>query len=172
MTLAEPRPVSGFPAAPPAQTIAFNVNGTGVELSALGGETLLDLLRNKLHLTGTKLGCNAGECGACTVLFNGRALCSCLIPATRADGADIVTIEGIGTPEAPSRVQRALIEHGAFQCGFCTPGVVMSITALLQSNPRPSEEDARIALQGNVCRCSGYIHLIAAIRSLLESAPR
>ena len=128
--------------------------------------SLAHLLREKLGLTGTKIGCEAGECGACTVLVDGRAVCACLYPAIRAEGTDVVTIEGTGSPDHPSPLQRALVEHGAFQCGFCTPGVVMSLTALFDRHPRPNEQQIRIALQGNVCRCTGYIKILAAAQSV------
>lgn len=139
-------------------------------LSLDGQETLAAVLREKLKLTGTKIGCNAGECGACTIILDDRAVCSCLVPALRANGGRIRTIEGESSSGAPSRIQQAMLDHGAFQCGFCTPGVVMSLTALFESNPRPIERDIRIALQGNICRCTGYVKILEAALSLAGGA--
>lgn len=145
--------------------VSVEVNGTPHRLELRGAETLAELLRDRLGLTGTKIGCNAGECGACTVVMDGRAVCACLVPARRAEGACVRTIEGV-TPEAGlSPLQQALVDHGAFQCGFCTPGVVMSLTALFERVRLPSEHQIRIALQGNVCRCSGYVRLIEAAKA-------
>ncbi len=154
-----------------SSTISFRLNGNEISVLAAPSETLLELLRDQLGLTGTKRGCDGGECGACTTIVDGKAMCSCLIPAFRLDGAEVRTIEGEGTPDAPSRIQKTLIDHGAFQCGFCTPGVTMSLAALFRLNPRPSEQEIRIALQGNVCRCSGYVKLIAAAKSLASGSP-
>lgn len=147
--------------------VCCRINDVDVALEVNGSDTLLTSLRDRLGLTGTKLGCNAGECGACTVIIDGKAACSCLIPAWRMAGSVIYTIEGVGVGGKLSPIQQALVNHGAFQCGFCTPGVVMSLTALFQADPKPDETDIRVALQGNVCRCSGYVHLIAAAKSLL-----
>ncbi|MGE0340806.1 MAG: (2Fe-2S)-binding protein [Xanthobacteraceae bacterium] len=149
-----------------SSTISFRVNGNEVSAHVEASETLLDVLRERLGLIGTKRGCDGGECGACTTIVDGKAMCSCLIPAFRLPGADVRTIEGEGTPENPSQIQKALVDHGAFQCGFCTPGVTMSLTAVLLANPHPSDQEIRIALQGNVCRCSGYIKLLEAARAL------
>ncbi len=152
--------------------VRCRINDVDMSLEVMGSDTLLALLRDRLGLTGTKLGCNAGECGACTVIVDGRAVCSCLMPAWRLDGCHVHTIEGVGAGGKLSRIQQALVDHGAFQCGFCTPGVVMSLTALFQADPAPDEADIRIALQGNVCRCSGYVQLIAAAKSLLPEGGR
>lgn len=150
--------------------VQCRVNGAPVCLNVAGADTLADVLRDQLHLTGTKIGCNAGECGACTVNVDGRAVCACIFPAWRLGGSEILTVEGVGTAGALSPIQKALIAHGAFQCGFCTPGVVMSLTALFAVDPRPTETAIRIALQGNVCRCSGYVQLVAAAMSLVPGA--
>jgi carbon-monoxide dehydrogenase small subunit len=145
--------------------IRLRVNGADHRLEVAGAETLADILRDRLGLTGTKIGCNAGECGACTVVMAGRAVCACLVPAARADGAAIRTIEGVTPPEGLSPLQQALVDHGAFQCGFCTPGVVMSLTVLFERVPGAEEHEIRVALQGNVCRCSGYVRLIEAAKA-------
>lgn len=151
--------------------IHLTVNGTTYPLQARGSDSLAQVLRDQLNLTGTKVGCNAGECGACTVLLDDRAVCACLVPALRAEGAQIRTIESQANGSGSlSAIQQALIDHGAFQCGFCTPGVVMSLTALFAQNPSPTEQAIRVALQGNVCRCSGYIQIIAAANALARSA--
>lgn len=146
------------------------VNGETHRVQAGGMDSLAQVLRDQLGLTGTKIGCNAGECGACTVVMDGRAVCACLVPAQRAQDAEVLTIEGAGSAQEPSAIQRALVEHGAFQCGFCTPGVVMSLTALFARLPAPSEQQIRIALQGNICRCTGYVKIIAAAKSVAGRA--
>jgi len=119
-------------------------------------------LRDVLDLRGTKIGCGNGECGACTVLMDGRAVYACLMPLGRARGRQIRTIESLGNPKALHPLQAILVEKGAFQCGFCTPGVMMSLLALLESNPVPDEAEVRTALQGNLCRCTGYVKLLEA----------
>ncbi|MCI8303972.1 MAG: (2Fe-2S)-binding protein [Lawsonibacter sp.] len=127
-------------------------------------ETLLQLLREKAGLTGVKCGCELGECGACTVIYNGRAVNSCCILAEQAGGANIITIEGIGTAEHPHPLQQAFIDAGAIQCGFCTPGMILSAKALLDRNPHPDEETIREALSGNLCRCTGYSKIVEAVQ--------
>ncbi|WP_374666848.1 (2Fe-2S)-binding protein [Ramlibacter sp.] len=154
-----------------ARELTLTVNGAACRVQARGSDSLAQLLRDQLQLTGTKIGCNAGECGACTVLMEGRAVCACLVPALRAEGAQVHTIESQSAEGAPlSAIQQALVAHGAFQCGFCTPGVVMSLAALFAETPSPTEHQIRVALQGNVCRCSGYVRLIEAANALARGA--
>jgi len=126
--------------------------------------TLLQMLRERLALTGTKNGCEAGECGACTVLMNGEPVNSCLVLAAEADGAEIVTVEGLAHDDQLDVVQQSFIEEGAVQCGFCTPGVLISARALLDRNPSPTEEEIREALVGNLCRCTGYTRIVRAVQ--------
>lgn len=150
--------------------ISFELNGRPVTTSAGPRQRLLDLLRDELGQTGTKEGCGEGECGACTVIVNGRAINACLFPALEADGARITTIEGLlGPGQTLSPIQRAFVEEGGTQCGFCTPGMIMSTVALLAENPSPSDEDIQSALVGNLCRCTGYVQIIASIRRAAES---
>ena len=150
--------------------IELSVNGAACRVQVRGCDSLAQVLRDDLGLKGTKIGCNAGECGACTVLMDGQAVCACLVPAPRAQGAEIRTIESHAAEgAAPSDIQQAMVDHGAFQCGFCTPGVVMSLTALFEQFPSPTEHQIRIALQGNVCRCSGYVKIIQAANALSRS---
>jgi len=141
--------------------VKLSVNGTAREVSVDGGTTLLHVLRDALHLTGTKRGCDYGVCGACTVLIDGRTARSCLALAATCEGREITTVEGIEHP-----VQRALIEKGAIQCGFCTSGVVMTCKALLDDNPRPTREEVIAALNGNLCRCTGYAAMVEAVLSV------
>jgi carbon-monoxide dehydrogenase small subunit len=144
--------------------IRLTVNGRLFERDVDPELRLLDLLREDLHLTGTKEGCGEGECGACTVLFNGRAVNSCLIPAPQADGAEILTIEGLADGRGLHPIQQAYVETGAVQCGFCTPGFIMSTYALLKDHPDPSEEEILSALEGNLCRCTGYGKILEAVK--------
>lgn len=125
-------------------------------------------LREELDLRGTKIGCGNGECGACTVLMDDRAVCACLVPLGRADGKQITTIESLGDPESLHPIQEKLVARGAFQCGFCTPGVVMSLVGLLDRNPQPTGAEIRTALQGNLCRCSGYVKLLEAVGEIVR----
>jgi carbon-monoxide dehydrogenase small subunit len=143
--------------------ISFTVNKKQYRLLVPPNMTLLDVLREKLKLTGTKEGCGKGECGACTVIFNGRSANSCLILAPQADGAEILTIEGVGTIDNLHPIQKAFVDEGAVQCGFCTPGMVMSSFYLLNKNPNPTEEEIREGLSGNLCRCTGYVKIIKAV---------
>jgi carbon-monoxide dehydrogenase small subunit len=124
---------------------------------------LIDLLRRNLGLTGTKEGCGQGECGACTVLVDGRAVNSCLYPAPEAEGKSVLTIEGLLRGNELSAIQQAFVDHGGIQCGFCSPGMILSATALLERNPRPSGEDIREALSGNLCRCTGYVQIVECV---------
>jgi len=144
--------------------IEFKINGEQTKLEVEETEILLDVIRDKLHLHGTKRGCENGECGACTVLVNGDPVNSCMNIAARADGKEIVTIEGIGTEDRLHPVQKAFIEEGAVQCGFCGSGMILTSKALLDKNPNPSEADIRRAISGNLCRCSGYSKIVKAVK--------
>ena len=148
------------------QVLSFTLNGDRMETEIETHWTLLHLLRNHLRLTGTKEACGKGECGACTVIVDGKAINACLYPAMELEGKEVLTIEGLADAEGSLHpVQKALMEHGAVQCGFCTPGMVMSAIALLDENARPSEEEIRMAIAGNFCRCTGYIQIIEAIKA-------
>ena len=143
----------------------WNLNGKTVTASVAGLRRLLDVLREDFGLTGAKEGCGEGECGACTILIDGEPVVSCLLPAAQVpDGAKILTIEGVERKKAGRVLQQAYIDAGAVQCGFCIPGMILSSYALLQRNPRPTERDIRTALSGNLCRCTGYAKIIAAVR--------
>ena len=131
---------------------------------------LLDLLRDELRLTGTKEGCGVGECGACTVLLDGEPVNSCLVLAGQCEGKEVLTIESLEEGGELHPLQQAFIDHGAVQCGFCTPGMVMSAKALLDRNPRPSDEEIKIAISGNICRCTGYRQIVEAVRGAAEKA--
>ena len=148
----------------------LNVNGAQLHVNAPQDESLLSVLRNHLDLTGTKYGCGEGQCGACTVLLNGRATRSCLIPAPSAANAKIVTIEGLETGGMLSSVQQAFLDEGAFQCGYCTSGMILSATSLLQQTPNPSDEQIVTAMNGNVCRCGTYPRIIDAVRRAAQMA--
>ena len=141
----------------------LDVNGAVVTVEGHPMARLLDVLRTQLHLTGTKEGCGEGECGACSVLLDGRLVNSCLVPLAHAAGARIVTIEGLASGEQLHAVQRAFIEHGGAQCGICTPGMVMAAADLLQRNPAPTLDDIRTGLAGNLCRCTGYMRIFEAV---------
>ncbi|GFN24097.1 (2Fe-2S)-binding protein [Thermanaeromonas sp. C210] len=145
--------------------ITLKVNGEEVTVGVEPDKTLLWLLREGLNLTGTKEGCGAGECGACTVIFNGKAVNSCLVLAVEADGAEVYTIEGEAKDGQLSELQKAFIEHNALQCGFCTPGMIMAARALLNRNPNPTEEEIKEAIEGNLCRCTGYVPIVEAIKA-------
>jgi len=144
--------------------IRLTVNGEPYELSVPGYFTLLRLLREQLVLTGTKNGCEAGECGACAVLLNGEPVNACMVLAPEVDGADVVTIEGLAHDRQLDPLQEAFLETGATQCGFCTPGILINARALLNRNPDPSDPEIREALVGNLCRCTGYLRIIDAVR--------
>jgi carbon-monoxide dehydrogenase small subunit len=143
--------------------LEMTVNGKSYTLVVDGLQTLVDVLRDDLGLMGTKIGCREGECGACTVLLDGKAINACLVPAMKAHGLSVVTVEGVGTIDSPHPVQTALAEAGGVQCGYCTPGFVMSAVALLEHNPDPSRDDILEALEGNLCRCTGYRRIINAV---------
>jgi carbon-monoxide dehydrogenase small subunit len=149
--------------------VLLTVNGSREYVLVASNETLLALLRDRLGLTGTKNGCSAGECGACTVLMDSEPVNACLILAVEADGAEIVTVEGLANDSQLDPLQQALIDHGGVQCGFCTPGVLISARALLNRNPHPSEDDIKSALRGNLCRCTGYVRIIDAIKAAAEA---
>ncbi|MCL4298672.1 MAG: (2Fe-2S)-binding protein [Anaerolineae bacterium] len=146
--------------------ITLTVNGDAHELYLDTRRTLLDVLRNELGLMGAHRGCDEGECGACTVHVDGLPMNSCLRLAVDLDGAEILTIEGLAKDGQMHSLQKAFVEKGGIQCGFCTPGFVMSALALLQDNPRPSETDVRAALSGNLCRCTGYAKIVEAVLSV------
>jgi carbon-monoxide dehydrogenase small subunit len=144
--------------------VLFTINGRKVERETDAGTRLLDLLREGLGLTGTKEGCGEGECGACTVLLDGRAVNSCLVLAPQADGKEVVTVEGLARGATLHPIQQAFVDEGGVQCGFCTPGFLMAAYALLLRNPDPSDEEIRSALEGNLCRCTGYTKIVQAVR--------
>lgn len=151
------------------KTINCTINGRAMELQVDVRESLLDMLRNRLHLTGTKQGCSVGECGACAVLIDGQTLDSCIYMAVWADGKDIVTIEGLTGPDGSlTDLQQNFVDKGAVQCGFCTPGFVVSATALLEKNPSPSKDEIRRGLSGNLCRCTGYQKILDAVESTAD----
>lgn len=146
----------------------LTVNGQKHSFQVEADLRLVDLLREKLHLLGTKEGCGKGECGSCTVLMDGKSVTSCLVLALQADGAEIVTVEGLGGESALHPLQQAFIDCGAVQCGYCTPGMLLSAKYLLDNNPRPSREEIRRGLAGNICRCTGYVKIIEAIEAVAE----
>ena len=152
--------------------IVLTVNGEVYEVEVEPWWTLLEVLREKLFLTGAKRGCGQGDCGSCTVLLDGQARLACLTLAVAAQGKEILTIEGLAKGEELHPVQRAFVEHGAVQCGFCTPGMVMAAKALLDRNPTPTEEDVREGLSGNLCRCTGYTKIIEAVLASSETLGR
>jgi carbon-monoxide dehydrogenase small subunit len=147
--------------------IGFSLNGAPVRVMARGDQRLIDLLRGpELDLTGTKEGCGEGECGACTVLVDGRAVNACLWPAFEVEDREVLTIEGLlGPRNELSTLQRAFVEHGGIQCGFCTPGMILAAKALLDQNPTPSDEEIRLSIVGNLCRCTGYQQIVASIQA-------
>ena len=148
----------------------FSLNGQPVEADAHPMERLLDVLREQLHLTGTKEGCGEGECGACSVFINGEIVNSCLVPVAQVEGASIKTIEGIAGADQLHAVQQAFIEYGGAQCGICTPGMVMAAVDLLDRNPNPSESDIRTGLAGNLCRCTGYMKIFESVLRACKQA--
>ena len=148
------------------RTLDFILNGEACHTEIPEDATLLKVLRDILHLTGTKEGCGEGDCGACTVLVDGRSVNSCLFPAVQAEGCQVMTIEGVEANPKLARIQKAFVDYGAVQCGFCSPGMIMSTVALLQKNPKPTEEEIRRGLSGNICRCTGYQAMVDAIQSL------
>lgn len=150
--------------------IRFELNGEDREIEVEADRLLLDLLRADLALTGTKEGCRIGMCGTCTVMVDGRPMSSCLLPAVYVDGASVTTIEGIARGDELSPLQRAFIEHGGFQCGICTPGQIVSATALLRLRPAPTDDEIRDWMTGSLCRCTGYAGIVRAIHAAAGSA--
>ncbi len=144
-------------------SLDFTVNGERVLLDVPANARLLDILRDNLGLTGTKEGCGVGECGACTVIVNGKAVCSCITLAAGLNGAEVTTIEGLSKNGELDIIQQAILDHHALQCGFCTPGIVMSAKALLDANPHPTTQQIKEAIAGNLCRCTGYQQVIDAV---------
>lgn len=151
------------------QTYVFNVNGQQRTVESYPMTRLLDVLREELHLTGTKEGCGEGECGACTVNIDGQIVNSCLVPVAQAQGTLITTIEGVATDTQLHAVQQAFIEHGGAQCGICTPGMILAAIDLLERNPKPSEDDIRNGLAGNLCRCTGYMKIFESVVRACQS---
>ena len=151
-------------------TINLTVNGESYEMFVDPFKTLLDVIRNDLGLIGTKEGCSTGDCGACTIIMNGKPVNSCLVLAPEADGSELITIEGLADGDKLHPIQEAFIKHGAVQCGFCIPGMILSTKALLDENPNPSEEQIRDYIAGNLCRCTGYQKIVEAISSI--AAPK
>lgn len=145
--------------------VSATVNGDPADFVCTPDETLLDALRNRLGLTGAKEGCGTGDCGACSVTLNGRLVCSCLVLAAEAEGAEIATIEGMATDGELHPLQRAFIDHAALQCGICTPGILVAAKSLLEKNPAPSDDEVRYWLAGNLCRCTGYDKIIRAVQA-------
>jgi aerobic-type carbon monoxide dehydrogenase small subunit (CoxS/CutS family) len=149
----------------------LNVNGAPYSVELDPHVNLLDAVRDAIGLTGSKEGCDDSECGACMMLLDGKPVNSCSYLALQADGRDVTTVEGLAEGDELATLQRALLEHGGVQCGFCTPGMLISATALLRNNPDPSEEDVRIALSGNLCRCTGYDGIVRAVLSAAAAGP-
>jgi aerobic-type carbon monoxide dehydrogenase small subunit (CoxS/CutS family) len=152
--------------------ISFTLNGQPVTVRCPPAYTLLEVLREQLHVTGPKEDCAKGECGACTILMNGHPVCSCLVLISQAQGSEIVTSEGLVREGKLNRVQEAFLEEGAVQCGHCIPGMIVSASALLMRNRKPSDEEIRIALSGNLCRCTGYTKMITAVKKAAKNWSR
>jgi aerobic-type carbon monoxide dehydrogenase small subunit (CoxS/CutS family) len=146
--------------------LTMTLNGQEVTVEIEPSDLLAYVLRDKLGLTGTKIGCDEGECGACTVILDGQAVDSCLLPAMKADGCEVVTVEGLAKDGELDPLQQAFIDKGAVQCGYCTPGLLMSARALLDENPHPSEQEIKDAIAGNLCRCTGYLKIVEAIKDV------
>lgn len=149
-------------------TINFRLNGKETSVTISNNKRLIDLLRDDLKLTGTKEGCSIGECGACTIIINGKAVNSCLVLAQQVDECEVITVEGIADGDKLTKLQENFMKYGAIQCGFCTPGMLMSAYALFLENPTPSREEIETAIEGNLCRCTGYKPIIQAITSTSE----
>jgi carbon-monoxide dehydrogenase small subunit len=152
--------------------ITLIINKRNYELAVAPNKTLAQVLREELNLPGTKIGCGIGDCGACTIILDGRTVNSCLVLAVQANGSEITTIEGVAEGQNLHPVQQAFVDHGAIQCGFCTPGMVLSAKNLLDRNPRPTESQIREALSGNLCRCTGYQKIVEAVRAASGAAKK
>ena len=152
--------------------VQFTINGEQVEIDVEPRETLLQVIRDKLNLMGTKEACGMGECGACTVLMDGKPVYSCLILAMEAEGKDILTVEGLAEGEKLHPLQEAFRDYGAVQCGFCTPGMLLTAKALLDENSQPTEKEVRTAIAGNICRCTGYVKIVEAVLAAAERIRR
>jgi aerobic carbon-monoxide dehydrogenase small subunit len=155
-------------AAPTAHTISVTINGTTYDREVEARKLLIHFIRDDLDLTGSHIGCDTGNCGACSVIVDGTLVKSCMMLAVQADGTSIETVEGLAEGEELTTLQEAFSAHHALQCGFCTPGMLMSSTALLRANPHPSDEEIRKALQGNICRCTGYWNIFEAVKAAAE----
>ena len=149
-------------------SLTMTLNNEEVTIEVGPDALLVDVLRDQLELTGTKEACGGGECGACTVLLDGEPVTSCLVPALKAQGREVMTVEGLASGGELHPLQKAFIEHGAVQCGYCTPGMLMSAKALLDKNPHPTEGEIRQAISGNLCRCTGYVKIVEAIEAASE----
>jgi carbon-monoxide dehydrogenase small subunit len=154
------------------KSLIFTLNGDETRVEVEAGELLLDVLRRRFFLTGTKKGCGEGECGACTVLLDGKPVLSCLLPAMKAQGRVVTTIEGLGNEQRLDPIQESFLEKGAVQCGFCTPGMVLSSKSLLDHQSTPSEEEIKQALSGHLCRCTGYVQILEAVKDAAEKMSR
>jgi aerobic carbon-monoxide dehydrogenase small subunit len=162
--------VATAPAA--SRAISVEINGERYERDVPARRLLVHFIRDDLELTGTHIGCDTGNCGACTVRLNGDPVKSCMLLAVQVDGASITTVEGLAPDGELTPLQRSFNEHHALQCGYCTPGMLMSATALLEGNPQPTEEEVRYALQGNICRCTGYVNIVEAVVSAGQAGAR
>jgi len=154
-----------------SKRITVTVNGEVIEYDVEARRLLVHFLRDDLDLTGTHVGCDTGNCGACSVIYNGTLAKSCMLLAIQADGATIETVESLSQNGDLNALQRSFSDHHALQCGYCTPGMLMSATALLRANPSPSEEEIRKAIQGNICRCTGYVNIVEAVKAASKVAP-
>ncbi len=153
-------------------SVAIEINGTVYEREVEARRLLVHFIRDDAELTGTHVGCDTGNCGACTVLLDGHAVKSCMLLAVQADGASISTVEGLAAEGELTALQQAFSDHHALQCGYCTPGMLMSATYLLRHNPEPTEQEIRKAIQGNICRCTGYWNIVEAVRSVAAGGPQ
>jgi aerobic carbon-monoxide dehydrogenase small subunit len=152
--------------------IKTSVNGKNVSFTVDSNERLIDMLRNRMNLTGTKEGCGKGDCGSCVVIVDGKTVNACLMLAPQAQGKKIVTIEGLGSPEKLHPIQESFVEKGAVQCGFCTPGMIITAKNFLDQNPNPTRQEIREAISGNLCRCTGYVKIVDAIQAAAEKMRR